>query len=76
MPKSEVRYEVEYRSVPIVANIAEGLYPYLVAEAKRRKVSIDTLVGQIVNEDLGRKRIQSRKKDAKPLNGAASVIAK
>ena len=72
MPK----YEVEYESIEVTVTIAKNLHPYLIAEARRRKLPVSTVISQIVNEDMGRKRIQSCKKDARLPNSLASGIAK
>lgn len=72
-------YEVDYVTIAVSASIAEGLYPYLVDEAERRGKSIDTIVGDILNENLARKRIQSRShanKKAKLSSKTASPLNK
>lgn len=68
-------YEVNYVSFAVSANIAEGLYPYLVDEAERRGKSIDTIVSDILNENLARKRIQSRAYASKKVKPSAKTAS-
>ncbi len=58
--KTPPTYEVTRVTFAVSASIAEGLYPYLIKEAARRGLSIDTLVSDILSENLARKRTQSR----------------
>lgn len=68
------RHEANYTEVKVTVAIVANLYPYLEAEAKRRKLTIDALVSQILNEDLAGKRVNSRRKDAKPPGSCASPV--
>jgi len=59
------QHKTEYVEIKVKVAIVPALYPYLTAEAKRRRLTIDALTSQILNEDLARKRAQSRTKDVK-----------
>lgn len=68
------RYETEYIEVKVTVAIMANLHPYLVTEARRRKLTIDALVSQILNENLTSKRINSRKKEARLLGNGRSAV--
>ena len=75
--KKTPAYEVDYVTIAVSASVVEGFYPFLVDEAARRGLSIDTIVSDIVNENLGRKRNQSRSranKEAKRPFGTVSPL--
>lgn len=73
--KAQPAYEVNYMTLPIAATIVEDLYPYIVAEAKRRRVSVDTVASDILNENLARKRIQSRSHANKKMKLSAKTTS-
>jgi len=56
------KYEVERKSVNLTVNLVKDLHPYLVEEAHRRGLPVDTVATQILDEYLARKRNQSRNK--------------
>jgi len=67
--------EIKYIATKVTVEIMEMLYPFLAAEAERRDLTIAALISQILNEDLGRKRNQSRRtKDARPPRDRASAV--
>lgn len=77
MPVTKIppNYEVSYVKLAISVSIAEGLYPYLVDEATRRGESIDVIVSGIINENLARKRIQSRSHASKKMKLSAKTTS-
>lgn len=75
MPTKKIpAYEVNYVTFAVSASIAEGLYPYLVAEAARRCKSIDTIVSDILSDNLARKRIQSRARANKKMKPPVGTL--
>jgi hypothetical protein len=73
--KTTPSYEVQYVTITVSVSIVEGLHPYLIDEAARRGVSVDTVASGVLNENLARKRIQSRSHANKKAKLTAKTVS-